>query len=305
MNIYEDISQIVGYTPLLQLNKVARKADILLKLEFFNPTSSVKDRIAVEIINEAETHGLLKPGGHIVEATSGNTGLGLAMVAAARGYKLSIVMPESMSLERRALLKQFGAKLILTDPALGMKGAVEIAEKMNIEQKNIFMPRQFENKANLKAHYRTTGPEIWNDTAGEVDVFVAGIGTGGTISGTGKFLKEQNQQVKIIAVEPAGSAVLSGEAPGKHMIQGIGAGFVPEILQKEIIDKVVRIEDDEAFKMAKRLCREEGFLCGISSGCNVAAALKIAAMPEFKGKKIVTVACDTGERYLSTELFDI
>ncbi len=306
MKIYENISETVGNTPLVQLNNIAEKypANILAKVEYFNPTSSVKDRIAVNMINDAEQKGLLKSGGTIIEPTSGNTGLGLAMVAASRGYKLIITMPETMSAERQMLMKQLGAELILTDGTKGMTGAIEKANELKNEIKNSFMPQQFQNSANPETHYKTTGPEIWNDTDGKVDILVAGIGTGGTITGTGKYLKEQNPKIEIIAVEPFTSAVLSGDSPGKHGIQGIGAGFIPDILQMNLIDKIIKVADKDAIKTSKDLAKKEGILCGISSGAAVYAALKTASRKENTGKNIVVVLPDTGERYLSTTLFE-
>lgn len=305
MKIYDDISQVVGNTPLVKLNKLISENDarVLCKLEFFNPTSSIKDRIGVSMINAAEKSGQLKPGGVIIEPTSGNTGLGLAMVAAARGYKLIITMPETMSVERRLVLEHLGAEIVLTPGARGMTGAVEEAQKLLEDTPGAIIPQQFENPSNPEAHRTTTGPEIWNDTDGQVDVFVAGVGTGGTVTGVAQFLKEKNPDVKIIAVEPDSSAVLSGEEAGKHGIQGIGAGFVPEILDRSLIDEIFKVSDDEALHTARMLARMEGILCGISSGANVFAALNEARKEENKGKTIVTVICDTGERYISTNLF--
>jgi cysteine synthase A len=305
MKIYEDISKVVGNTPLVKLNKLLSGDDacVLCKLEFFNPTSSVKDRIGVSMIDSAEKSGKLKPGGVIIEPTSGNTGLGLAMVCAARGYKLIITMPETMSVERRLLLEHLGAELVLTPGSKGMTGAVEEAQRLLEETPGAIIPQQFENPANPEAHRKTTGPEIWNDTDGEVDIFVAGVGTGGTITGVAQFLKEKKPEVKIVAVEPEASAVLSGEAPGKHGIQGIGAGFIPKALDRSLIDKVVKVSEDEALHTARMMARMEGVLCGISSGANVFAALNEARKEENKGKTIVAIVCDTGERYISTNLF--
>ena len=303
MKIYNNISEIIGNTPLVKLNKIANGYDICVKLENQNPGFSVKDRVAMSIVDQAEADGLLKEGGALIEATSGNTGIGLALMAAHRGYKLYITMPESMSVERQKMLRHLGAELVLTDPALGMAGAMQKAEELAQTLPNAFMTKQFSNKANIDIHYKTTGVEIYNDTDGLVDIFVTGVGTGGTLSGVGKALKERNKNIKIIGVEPEASAVISKNTPGKHKIQGIGAGFIPDNLLLEYVDKVITISDDEAFKTARLLAKEEGILGGISSGGNVAAALKVAAMPENKGKKIVTTICDTAERYLSTELF--
>ena len=279
MKIYDNISKTIGNTPLVKLNNITKNSsgNILVKIEFFNPTSSIKDRIAVNMINDAEKKGLLKAGGTIIEPTSGNTGLGLAMVAASRGYKLIITMPETMSVERQKLMKQLGAEIILTDGTKGMTGAIEKAEKLVEELGNSFMPQQFQNPSNPEVHYKTTGPEIWNDTDGKVDILIAGIGTGGTITGTGKYLKEKNPKIEIIAVEPSTSAVLSGDPPGKHGIQGIGAGFVPNILQVNLIDKIVKVTDKDAIITAKKLAKQEGILCGISSGAAIYAALETAS----------------------------
>jgi len=305
MNIYKNIAETTGNTPLIKLSRVVKddSGTVLGKLEFFNPTSSIKDRIGVGMVNAAEKSGELKPGGTIIEPTSGNTGLGLAMVAASRGYKLIITMPETMSIERRSILEHFGATIHLTPGEKGMLGAVEKAEEILTKTENAFMPQQFKNPANPKVHYETTAPEIWADTDGKVDIFVAGVGTGGTLSGCGKFLKEKNPDIKIVAVEPETSAILSGESPGKHGIQGIGAGFIPDILDTDIIDETFKVKDDEALKTASKLAKGEGILCGISSGANVFAAAKIAGRPENKNKTIVTIICDTGERYLTTSLF--
>ncbi len=305
MNIYENISQLTGNTPLVRLNQLntGGRADILCKLEIFNPSSSVKDRIAVSMIDAAEKDGKLKPGGTIIEATSGNTGLGLAIVAATRGYKLFIVMPETMSVERRLLMEHLGAELILTPGVEGMQGAVRQAEELLNKMPNSFSPRQFMNPANPATHKATTAVEIWNDADGQVDIFIAGVGTGGTLSGVASFLKEKNKDIKIIAVEPASSAVLSGENPGRHKIEGIGAGFIPEVLDRKLIDNIIQVSDEEAMHTARMLARMEGILCGTSSGANVFAALQEAKKEENEGKNIVTIVCDTGERYLSTDLF--
>ena len=306
MSIYNSVNEMIGNTPLVKLNAVKKRetcATILLKLEYYNPGSSIKDRIAFSMILDAEKSGALKPGGTIVEPTSGNTGLGLAVIAATRGYKLIITMPETMSIERRQMLEHLGAEIILTSGELGMKGAVKEAEKISKTMKNTFMPQQFNNPANPLAHYKTTAPEIYADTNGKIDVFIAGVGTGGTLTGVGKYLKEKSGDIEIVAVEPANSAVISGEAPGKHAIQGIGAGFIPEVLNKDLISQVIKVSDTDALNTAKSLAKEEGILCGISSGANVYAALKLSCKLEYKNKTIVTVAPDTGERYLSTSLF--
>lgn len=305
MLIFADNSETIGRTPLVKINRLTQglKATVLAKIEGRNPAYSVKCRIGANMIWDAEQSGKLKPGMHVVEPTSGNTGIALAYVCAARGYKLTLTMPETMSVERRMMLKGFGAELILTPGADGMKGAIAKAEELAATP-GYFMPQQFKNPANPAIHYKTTGPEIWHDTDGKVDIFVAGVGTGGTITGVSRYLKHEKQHpVKSIAVEPVASPVLSGGAPGKHKIQGIGAGFVPDVLDREIIDEVVTVTDDEAFDMAKRLMREEGITCGISCGAAMAAALKVAARPESAGKVIVTILPDSGERYLSTALF--
>lgn len=304
MRVFDDISKTIGNTPLVRINKLNFGTNSIYgKLEFFNPTSSIKDRIAVNMIDNAEKMGILKPGSVIIEPTSGNTGLGLAMVAAARGYKLIITMPETMSIERQKLMRQLGAELALTDGAKGMKGAVEMAEKLHAEIPGSFMPQQFNNSSNPEIHYKTTGPEIWNDLDGKVDYFVAGVGTGGTITGAGKFLKEQNPSIKLIAVEPSSSPVISGGEPGKHGIQGIGAGFIPGVLNKNIIDEIITISDNEAIQTAKLLAQKEGILAGISAGAAIYAALKIAQRDSVQSKNIVVIIPDTGERYISTDLF--
>lgn len=306
MNIYEDITKTVGRTPLVRLNKLTKGlgATVLVKLESRNPLGSVKDRIGVAMIDAAEKAGLIKPETVIIEPTSGNTGIALAFVAAARGYKLVLVMPETMSIERRKLFKILGAEVVLTPGEKGMRGAVDHAEALAKETPNSFVPQQFKNAANPDAHRRTTAEEVWSDTDGKVDFLVAGVGTGGTITGVAEVIKARKPSFKAVAVEPVDSPVLSGGKPGPHKIQGIGAGFVPDVLRKDLLDEVIKIESPEAGAMARRLAKEEGILAGISSGANVAAALKVAARPENAGKLIVTVVCDTGERYLSTWLFD-
>jgi cysteine synthase A len=305
MGIYQDITQTVGNTPLVRLNRLTKglEATVLVKLESSNPLSSVKDRIGVAMIDAAEKAKKLKPGDVIVEPTSGNTGIALAFVAAARGYRLILTMPETMSLERRQLLKILGAELVLTEGAKGMRGAVEKAEEIAKGIPNSFIPQQFNNSANPDIHRKTTGEEIWKDTDGAVDIFVAGIGTGGTITGVGEVLKKKKPSVKIIAVEPLDSPVLSGGKPGPHKIQGIGAGFVPGILNTKVYDEIIKARHEDAGNIAQQLAKQEGILGGISSGANVWAALEVAKRPESKGKTIVTVICDTGERYLSTWLF--
>lgn len=302
MKVYKDIGGTVGNTPLVKLKSFGDNAEIYGKLEFFNPSSSVKDRIAFSMIEAAENDGRLKPGGTIIEPTSGNTGLGLAVAAAAKGYKLIICMPETMSIERQVILEHLGAEIVLTSGDLGMKGAVQKAEELISEQSDAFMPQQFKNPANPEAHEKGTAVEIWNDTDGKVDIFVAGVGTGGTVTGVGKFLKEKKKSVQVVAVEPESSAVLSGEPAGKHKIQGIGAGFIPDILDRGMIDRVVKISDEDSFDYAGKLAAQEGILCGISSGALVKAASDIAAEPENRGKTVVVIICDTAERYLSTKL---
>ena len=306
-NIYTSADQLIGKTPLLELTNIEKKfglkAKILAKLEYFNPAGSVKDRIAKAMIDDAEQKGLLREGSVIIEPTSGNTGIGLASVAAARGYRIIIVMPETMSVERRQLMKAYGAELVLTEGAKGMKGAIAKADELAKEIPNSFVPGQFVNPANPRAHFETTGPEIWEDTDGKVDYFVAGVGTGGTITGTGKFLKSKNPNVKVVAVEPKTSAVLSTGVAGPHKIQGIGAGFVPEVLDTKVYDEIIAVDNDDAFKTGKEFGRREGVLVGISSGAAIWAAIELAKRPENEGKTIVVLLPDTGDRYLSTPLF--
>ncbi|WP_243358798.1 cysteine synthase A [Fundidesulfovibrio terrae] len=305
MNIASNMIELVGNTPLVRLNRIGRGLDVQLvaKLESANPCFSVKDRIGANMILDAEKRGLVDKDTVIVEPTSGNTGIGLAFMCAVRGYKLMLTMPESMSVERRTLLKGFGAKLVLTDAKKGMKGAIEKAHELVSELPKAFMPMQFANPANPEIHRLTTAEEIWRDTDGAVDVFVAGVGTGGTLTGVAQVLKQRKAGLRAVAVEPDASPVLSGGEPGPHMIQGIGAGFVPEVLDRSLIDEVVRVTNDEALAMGRRMLREEGILCGISSGANCHAALELAKRPQNKGKMIVFMVCDTGERYLSTPLF--
>ncbi len=305
--IYTSADQLIGKTPLLELTHIEvqekLEAKILAKLEYFNPAGSVKDRIAKAMIDDAEARGLLKPDSVIIEPTSGNTGIGLASVAAARGYRIIIVMPETMSVERRQLMKAYGAELVLTEGAKGMKGAIAKAEELAKELPNAFVPGQFVNPANPAAHIATTGPEIWEDTDGQVDIFVAGVGTGGTLTGVGKYLKSQNPAVKVVAVEPATSPVLSKGVAGAHKIQGIGAGFVPDVLDTKIYDEIIPVENEDAFAAGKLVGHAEGVLVGISSGAAVHAAIQLAKRPENKGKTIVALLPDTGDRYLSTPLF--
>ncbi len=305
--IYTSADQLIGKTPLLELTHIEKKhglkAKIFAKLEYFNPAGSVKDRIAKAMIDDAEQKGLLKEGSVIIEPTSGNTGIGLASVAAARGYRIIIVMPETMSVERRQIMKAYGAELVLTDGTKGMKGAIEKADELSKEIPNSFVPGQFVNEANPKAHFETTGPEIFSDTDGNVDFFVAGVGTGGTITGVGKYLKSKLPKVKVVAVEPKSSAVLSTGVAGPHKIQGIGAGFVPKVLDTDIYDEIIPVENEDAFAMGKEVGRNEGVLVGISSGAALWAAIEVAKRPENEGKNIVVLFPDTGDRYLSTPLF--
>ena len=308
MKVYKNITQLVGKTPIMELVNYEKEnnlqANILAKIEFFNPAGSVKDRIAKAMIENAEKEGLLKEGSTIIEPTSGNTGIGLASIAAAKGYKAILTMPETMSIERRKLLKAYGAEIVLTDGSKGMKGAIEKAEELQKEIKDSFIPSQFENMENPKMHYKTPGPELYEDTEGKIDYFVAGVGTGGTLSGVGKYLKEKNPNIKVIAVEPKSSPVLTEGKAGAHKIQGIGANFVPNTLDKNIYDEIITIENDEAFESARKVAKSDGILVGISSGAAIKAATIIANREENKGKTIVALLPDTGERYLSTELFE-
>ena len=305
--IAKNLNELIGNTPLLQLSNFASnknlEANVIVKLESFNPAGCVKERIALAMVEAAEAAGILKPGVEIIEPTSGNTGIGLAMVAAVKGYKLTLTMPETMSIERRNLLKAFGANLVLTPGANGMKGAIARAIELHEENPASFIPQQFENAANPEVHYRTTGAEIWNDTDGKIDIFVGGVGTGGTVSGVGKYLKEKNPNVKIVAVEPADSPVLSGGAPGPHKIQGIGAGFIPKNYDGSVVDQVLQVSNDNAILTSRQLAQQEGLLVGISSGAAAYAATQLALRPENKGKNIVALLPDTGERYLSTLLY--
>ena len=305
--ILKTADQLIGNTPILELSHIEAsdglQAKLLAKLEYFNPAGSVKDRIAKAMIDDAEARGALKPGATLIEPTSGNTGIGLSAVAASRGFKVIIVMPETMSVERRQLMKAYGAEIVLTEGSKGMKGAIEKANELAGQIENSFIPAQFDNPANPKIHYETTGPEIWSDTDGKVDVFVAGVGTGGTITGVGQYLKAQNPNVKVVAVEPATSAVLSTGVAGAHKIQGIGAGFVPKVLDTKVYDEIIAVANEDAFATGKRIGREEGVLVGISSGAAVWAAIQLAKRPENAGKNVVVLLPDTGDRYLSTPLF--
>ena len=305
--IFTSADQLIGHTPLMELTNIEKKhglkAKLLAKLEYFNPAGSVKDRIAKAMIDDAEAKGLLKPGSVIIEPTSGNTGIGLASVAAARGYRIIIVMPETMSIERRQIMKAYGAELVLTEGAKGMKGAIAKAEELSREIPNSFIPGQFVNPANPKAHFETTGPEIFDDTDGKVDIFVAGVGTGGTVTGVGQYLKSRNPSVKVVAVEPKSSAVLSTGVAGPHKIQGIGAGFVPEVLDTKVYDEIIPVTNEDAFAAGKEIGRSEGVLVGISSGAALWAGIDLAKRPENAGKTIVVLLPDTGDRYLSTPLF--
>ena len=305
--IYKDVSQLIGNTPLVELSNIEKKynlnAKIIAKLEYFNPAGSVKDRVAKAMIEDAENKGLLKVGSTIIEPTSGNTGIGIASVATAKGYKTILTMPETMSVERRNLLKAYGAEIVLTEGSKGMSGAIEKAQQLKAEIDGAIILGQFENMANPQAHFDTTGPEIWNDTDGEIDAFVAGVGTGGTVSGTGRYLKSQNNQIKVIAFEPENSPVLTDGHGGAHKIQGIGAGFVPKALDTEIYDEVVKVPDDFAMQMANEVAKTEGILIGISSGASVWTAIQLAQREEYKGKTIVALLPDTGERYLSTGIY--
>ena len=306
-NIYKGTLGLIGNTPLVELTHIEKKyglkARLLAKLEYFNPAGSVKDRIAKEMIEEAERTGKLKPGSTIIEPTSGNTGIGLAAIAAAKGYRIIIVLPETMSVERRNIIKAYGAELVLSDGTKGMKGAIAKAEELHKEIENSFIPAQFDNPANPEAHRKTTGPEIWEDSDGQVDAFVAGVGTGGTITGVGEYLKEKNPNVKVVAVEPATSAVLSTGKAGAHKIQGIGAGFVPNTLSTDVYDEIIAVENEKAFEFGKEIAKEEGVLVGISSGASLFAAIELAKRPEYEGKTIVALLPDSGDRYYSTDLF--
>ena len=305
--VYEKISDLIGGTPLVELTKLKKaeqlQASVIAKLEGFNPAGSAKDRVAKAMLDDAEEKGLLKPGGTVIEPTSGNTGIGLAAVSAVRGYKTILTMPDTMSVERQNLLKAYGAEIVLTEGAKGMQGAIDKAEELAKEIAGSFIPGQFVNKVNAKAHYKTTGPEIWEDTQGTVDIFVAGVGTGGTITGTGTYLKEKNPNIEIVAVEPKSSPVLSGGEKGSHGLQGIGAGFVPEILDTQIYDEIITVDEEDAYAMGRFLARQEGILAGISAGAAVFAAVQVAKRPENKDKNIVVILPDSGERYLSTLMF--
>ena len=305
--VYQSVTEIIGRTPLLAAKSFAKahdlKANLLVKLEYFNPSGSVKDRIAIAMVEQAEKDGKIAPGATLIEPTSGNTGIGIASVAAARGYRAILTMPETMSVERRNLLKAYGAEIVLTEGSQGMKGAITRAEQLQKEIPNSFIPSQFENLANPATHERTTGPEIWADTDGKVDVFVAGVGTGGTVTGTGRYLKQQNPAVHVVAVEPTDSPVLSGGKPGPHKLQGIGAGFVPDTLDTKVYDEVIRVSNDDAFAYGREFAQREGALVGISSGAALAAAVELAKRPEYAGKTIVALLPDGGDRYLSTDLF--
>ena len=306
-NIYTSAEQLIGNTPLLELCQIEKKhglsARLFAKLEYLNPAGSAKDRVAKAMLDDAEARGLLKPGSVIIEPTSGNTGIGLACVAASRGYRVIIVMPDTMSMERRLIMKAYGAELVLSDGSRGMAAAIEKANELAQEIPDSFIPGQFENPANAAAHYATTGPEIWRDTEGQVDLFVAGVGTGGTITGTGRYLKEQNPRIRVVGIEPAGSAILSGGAPGPHGLQGIGAGFVPEVLDTSVYDEIIRVTETDAYESGRELGRSEGILVGISSGAALWAAVELAKRPENTDKNIVVLLPDTGDRYLSTPMF--
>ena len=305
--IYKSADELIGRTPLLELGNIEKRfnlrARLVAKLEYLNPAGSVKDRVALSMIEDAEERGILKEGSVIIEPTSGNTGIGLASVAAARGYRVIIVMPETMSLERRMIIEAYGAELVLTDGSLGMAGAISVAEELCKEIPNAFIAGQFSNPANSRAHYLTTGPEIYEDTDGEVDIFVSGVGTGGTVTGVGEYLKSVNKAIRIVAVEPKNSAVLSGDVAGAHGLQGIGAGFIPEVLNREVIDEIITVTEEDAYEMARLMGSQEGVLVGISSGAALYAAVKVASLSDNKGKTVVVLLPDTGDRYLSTPLF--